>query len=277
MESNQKGRCVACKTNLSGPYCHECGEKVLTEKDRSILTLGSHFISSFTFVDNKFYRTMKAFLLHPGQLSLAYIQGNRKIYILPISLFLMINLVFFLLNPVTDFNLSLYEQTHFQQYKDWANQEVKKKIAKRGIDYQTYEKIYNKRSGNLSRSLIVINVPILAIFIGLIYFRRDRFMVDHFVFALHLFAFLLMNFIIWGTVIQLIALWTDVGEPSSGISLGALFFIFVIIIYTYFAQQRFYNNRIGKGVINTILTVLALALVLWLYRLILFVVVLTVT
>ncbi len=269
--------CVSCNTQLKGGFCHNCGEKELTSKDRSIKLLIGQFISAFTFVDNKFYRTMKVFLFKPGLLSEEYIEGKRKKYLLPISLFLMINLVFFVLNPVTDFNLSLYEQTSFQQYKEWAKLKVDYKMIERGESFKEYEQVYNARSSNLSRSLILINVPILAFLVSLIYFRSDRYFVDHFVFSLHLFGFLLLNFILWGSFYLLLAPLIESENQSSGLSLGSILLIFLLFIYTYFSQKRFFKPAKFMGIVKSVLTFVALIFILWFYRLILFIVVISVT
>ncbi len=58
-----------------------------------------HFISRPTWT-TKVVRTLKPLILQPGLLTQAWLQGQRQPYAKPIQLFVVLNLVFFLLASV---------------------------------------------------------------------------------------------------------------------------------------------------------------------------------
>ena len=47
------GQCKSCGNQLVGKYCHQCGEKLLTESDRSIRVWISDLISNLSMLDGK--------------------------------------------------------------------------------------------------------------------------------------------------------------------------------------------------------------------------------
>src|SRR4051812_49053712 len=91
--------CKNCGNRFNGKFCNQCGEKVYTDKDRSVLHFveeGFHFLTHF---DGNFITTLKAIFIRPGQLSQDYSIGIRKKYFKPLSLFLIL-VVLYLLFPM---------------------------------------------------------------------------------------------------------------------------------------------------------------------------------
>lgn len=58
----------------------------------------SHFVGHYFHYDSKFYQTIRALLFSPGTLTLAYWNKQRARYIPPISLYIFISAVYFLLS-----------------------------------------------------------------------------------------------------------------------------------------------------------------------------------
>ncbi|HEX2684099.1 MAG TPA: hypothetical protein VHL77_09215, partial [Ferruginibacter sp.] len=59
--------CKNCGHRFSGKFCNNCGEKVYTEKDRSVphlLSDGLHFI---THLEGSFFNTIITLLKKPGK------------------------------------------------------------------------------------------------------------------------------------------------------------------------------------------------------------------
>lgn len=75
--------CINCKSKLEGPYCHQCGEKIVTEKDFTIKKLLKQTVDVFTHLDSKIFLTLKFLLLKPGKLSEDYVEGLRKPFMKP--------------------------------------------------------------------------------------------------------------------------------------------------------------------------------------------------
>ena len=80
-------RCKNCDTVIFGVFCHRCGEKVLVKEDFHVSRYIGGFIFSLTNLDSKFYRTLKAFLGQPGQLSGDYLRGLENHFFRPYKFF----------------------------------------------------------------------------------------------------------------------------------------------------------------------------------------------
>lgn len=88
------GRCLNCDTALTGAYCHVCGQSGHVHK--SLLHLGEEVLHGLLHFDAKGLRTLPMLVLHPGQLTRRYIDGQRTRYVSPLALFLfMVFLMFF--------------------------------------------------------------------------------------------------------------------------------------------------------------------------------------
>lgn len=90
------GECGNCKTPLAGPFCSQCGEKKFSARDYSVVHIADEILGEFTHLDTKFLRTLKVLLTKPGELSRAYFHGGRSRYTKPLTLFVIINIIFFL-------------------------------------------------------------------------------------------------------------------------------------------------------------------------------------
>ena len=112
--------CKNCNHSFSGKYCNQCGEKVYHEKDKSVLHLfeeGLHFITHF---EGTFFNTLKKIFAKPGQLSVDYCKGKRKTYFKPLSLFLLLVVVYLLFPVFEGLNMKLYYHTHHILYGKYA-------------------------------------------------------------------------------------------------------------------------------------------------------------
>ena len=79
-----ENECKNCGNRFTGKYCNVCGEKVYTEKDKSIKYIieeGFHFLTHF---EGTFLKSLKAIITRPGTLSLDYCNGIRKKYFKPL-------------------------------------------------------------------------------------------------------------------------------------------------------------------------------------------------
>lgn len=75
---------------------------------------------------------------------------------------------------------------------------------------------------------VFLMMPVFALILKLLYFRRKRFYVEHFVFALHVHAF---TFVVFGLLILL---------PEEGV-VGGLLFLW-LMIYVFLAMKRVYEQ-----------------------------------
>ena len=104
IQNSEDGRCINCGTDLTGDFCHSCGQKALVKRI-SIKTFFEDYLSRLFGMDTNFLRTIKNLTLRPGIVGRTFIEGNRVKYIGPVGyFFLMITLVIILLS-VFDINL----------------------------------------------------------------------------------------------------------------------------------------------------------------------------
>ena len=205
--------CPNCGFKAVGNYCAECGQKTHLHKE-TFWGLVAHFIGDYFHYDSKFWQTLKALWFSPGKLTVAYWNRQRMRYIPPVSLYIFISAVYFL--------LSLNSRNTLVQVNDVKPAPNKVVLTTKGLgpggqnvnDFldRKVEKI-NKRYGNVSDFILdKINhnlpkifffmIPVMAMLLKLLFIRRKNlFFVDHAIFSLHyhsfwfsLFAIDLFNF-----------------------------------------------------------------------------------
>src|SRR5687768_6645997 len=99
--------CKNCGNHFSGKFCNNCGEKVITGHDKSVLHLvdeGFHFLTHF---EGKFFTTLRTMFSKPGLLSLDYCNGIRKRYYKPVSFFLLLVILYLLFPMFQGLNMTL--------------------------------------------------------------------------------------------------------------------------------------------------------------------------
>lgn len=88
-------KCLNCETELTGRYCHECGQEY-SDQHRSILHLAWESIEGMFHVDGRLWRTIPRLFVDPGRLSKEYFDGKRARHVPPFRTFLVSLLLFIL-------------------------------------------------------------------------------------------------------------------------------------------------------------------------------------
>lgn len=78
--------CLNCGTELTGPYCHACGQKAHVH--RTLRAFFHDFLHGVLHFEGKIWRTLPMLALRPGELTRSYIDGQRARFVSPIALFL---------------------------------------------------------------------------------------------------------------------------------------------------------------------------------------------
>ncbi len=203
--------CSNCGAPLSGRWCGQCGQKRIEEGDRRLGHLLGQFAHELFHIDGKLPRTLGSLLFKPGKLSSAYLSGQRQRYISPVGLFLIINLVYFIAPPMSDFNLSLHEQTQMQPYSGLVEPLVQRRLESRDIELASYTSQYNQTAERIAKLLIILHLPLLALVLLAAFPRQPLYYAEHFVVATHLFSLFL--------VIVLLAAGTRLGLWFMGATL----------------------------------------------------------
>lgn len=190
--SESVNHCLNCNAVLHGQFCHSCGQKRIEDQDRTMKHFIYQFFGSAFFLENNFLRNVWTLLTKPGKLSLDFIEGRRKQWMPPFSLFFLINIFYFWYSPLTDFNPTLKEHTTILPYKVGATQLVTKKITKQKETLESYSARFDAKSTAYANTLVILHVPLLALIFSILFFRKRYYFADHFIFALHLLGFILL-------------------------------------------------------------------------------------
>lgn len=263
--------CLNCGASVKGDFCHQCGQPVRDNSDRSLGRLLSEFFSNLFFLDNRFFISARYLVRYPSGMTVEFLAGKRKKFISPITLFLFINLIYFFVNPLSDYSLSLYDQSHSQVYSKWTKEWVDQKLQKEELDWQQYSVIYQKASDNISKSVMIINVPLIAAFVYLMAFKKRRYYFDSLIFTFHFFSLFMVSWIMLDGVDTLIVFLSGHDSSIASAISFYLFVFFIPLFYAIFGIKNFMDIRwywaipIGLGV------TLSVTLANLLYRFIIFI------
>ncbi|MEO8502261.1 MAG: DUF3667 domain-containing protein [Acidobacteriota bacterium] len=268
--------CPSCGVAASGRFCAACGEQ---RPDPHALTLGhfaAHAVEAFTHADSRLWRTLRALIARPGELTRQYVAGRHVPYMAPLQLFLVLNLVFFLALPWVGWNVvttPLSVHLHHEPYSALAQRMVDWRLA-RGAEAAVLEQSFDHASKVQAKSLVILMVPVFALLSAVVLWRWRRSFVEHFVFALHFYAFwLLFQIVVLGLVARAMIVLKAFGHTFGNgriDDLTALATLVLLAGYLYLALRNAYTRR-GASLIAYALALAAGSfVVLQVYRFLLF-------
>lgn len=187
--------CATCREPLLGRYCVRCGEKRVSPGDHTVRRFLEQLVEGFTNADGKVFVTLRLLLTQPGRLTADYLKGRRKPYIPALQLFLITNLIFFLLHPLLGSNTlttDLNTHLHYTWHAALAESLVTPRLAARGLTPEAYAAIFDPASVTQAKSLVILVVPIFSLAVMALYWRRRREYAAHLIFTLHFCAFWLL-------------------------------------------------------------------------------------
>lgn len=260
--------CPNCGHAVSGNYCSNCGQQTHLHKD-TFWGLISHFVAHYFHYDSKFWRTLSTLVTSPGKLTIAYRQKKRQSYIPPISLYIFVSIVFFLLLPMFQRSfVSIQEHKPAQQAQVDTTGQVSVKqraedaAAKQGRQLNSAEK-YTTDMGNEILSgmkenpkeykekvlhsfpkIFFFMIPVLAALLKLLLIRQKQYyFVDHAVFALHIHSFVFI-----ACIIPLVNPYTPIQHNLSDVA------FLVCIVYFIIALHKAYKGGWIKSIIIALAT-----------------------
>jgi uncharacterized protein DUF3667 len=279
--------CASCGQTLQGKYCSRCGERALVRDEYSLRRFLVDATRDISNGDAKLYRTLWLLVRRPGQLTTEFLRGSRVNYLRPVQLFLLANLVYFVIQPRTGFagfntHLTLQMDDQFYSEALHIRQQVEQRIAQRNITFSDYNTAFNTRSSLYARSLTVLMVPLLGLALALVFAGKRKPLAAHLVFATHFMAWqLLVVFSAFLFVLSMMAPYVGwlfdwasrAGMPGIPFVRFALFemgSLLVILPYLFWAVRRVYAvGRVFGGVATFLLAALLLVVIVT-YRFLLF-------
>ena len=263
-------QCLNCSATVKGSFCHQCGQTLRDNEDRSISQLLDDFLSNVFFLDNRFLISVRYLFQFPSRMTLEFLEGKRKKFISPVTLFLFLNLIYFFVNPLTDYSIPLEDQNS-QPYGKWASEWVNHKLQNEGLNEYDYRSIYQNASDTISKSIMIINIPMIAILIYLMSFKKRRFYYDSLIFTFHFFSLFIASWIMlyWAdTIINFLA-----GHDDSIVAaISFVMFTFAIpLLYAILGMKKFMAIRWYWAIPAGVGVMIAVSLANLCYRLIIFI------
>ncbi|MCB9306952.1 MAG: DUF3667 domain-containing protein [Lewinellaceae bacterium] len=205
MEKKKKpaAACANCGATLVGKFCHECGEKRLNRRDLALPKFFREVFAKFTHLDSRLLRSLKWLVLRPGFLSAEYLRGRRKRYAKPLSLFFIINLLYFLsigANRFRTFENPLSTQLR-NPYGGVVRVMIDSRFTNTGTaEGQVFEREFDQRNHTLAKSMLLLIVPMLAAWLWLLYRSQGFFYGEHLITSLHFLALMIVQNMLVGIV-----------------------------------------------------------------------------
>jgi hypothetical protein len=249
-------RCPNCNNELTGNFCSYCGQKSHELQDRKVSTFVKNFFEeSFSF-DSKFLKTLKYLLFKPGFLTFEYIQGRVNSYVTPLKMYLFISVVtFFVASAINADDLNSLTESF-----EGGPEAVAKYIERSGVSREVFETRFNNEYQAKLPLYFLLLVVLFSLPLKVIYLNTKRLYVEHLVFALHFFTFLLMM--------------TIVSNISELIIDGSTIFFFLVVpfFYLFFAVRNAYGQTLILSFFETVILYLYFLglLILWMVAVIFF-------
>lgn len=266
-------RCASCGAPLAGPFCHRCGERRLGPDDLTVRHFVAEGWEAFTDLDNKLARTLRRLVARPGFLTNEYLAGRRTPYVRPLQLFLLMNLLYFLAlsysGGARTFDTPLRVHMYRLPHSGLAQKMVRAETERTGVSLPEYEIRFDGVGEQLSRTLIILNIPLYTLLLWLMY-RRSRSYLAHLVAATHLYTVLLLLAITVNAIGEILgrlaagSAWSGSDGFYTGLTLPPL------LVYLYVASRRVYGKRVWETGLKTLVLGVAIIPVLQVYRLLLF-------
>ena len=186
--------CPNCGSAATTRYCGNCGERRLDDPqgapDKPITGLQPSFL-------DRLRASLVGLVSPPGQITSDWIRGRRMRYLTPLSLFLWINVAFFLIQSISGLGILTWPlRAHlsddlFSGFTTWL-------FARRGHDPAAitsgYAELFNALEAVHAKSLVIVMVPPFAVTLAVLTLDRHEPFRHSWTFALHFFAFSLLWF-----------------------------------------------------------------------------------
>jgi hypothetical protein len=197
--------CTNCGEGPVGRFCAACGQRHVTPHDFTAAAFFRDTLSEFISVDGRFWLTLWTLVRYPGKLAREYFDGRGARYMRPLNLFLLLNLVFFLVQPHTgllQWHLqgyvrgqrtaqALVDQTRLERAAAAERDREargERPAAPKLESMEVFESSFEATIQNLKKSMLLVAIPLFAVLLAVAYGGRRRF-AEHLIFATHFYAF----------------------------------------------------------------------------------------
>jgi hypothetical protein len=248
------GPCRNCGFEASGHYCAECGQET-DPSPPSVREFANHFFGNYISVKGTFAQSLWRLLSKPGQLTVDYLAGRKRAYILPLRLYLTVSVITLLtmtllvsssmqeakidlqtkeskgmhlsIGDSMNINFVQGEVSCSKEMPSWICNHAKQRFG--GSPEKIKEAIRSlpERAFKLWGYSMFLLMPFFALLLNLVYWNRGLFYGEHLVFALHTHTYALLVLL----------------AASLAPSAVAPFIALAVPVYKLLAMRRVYGGR----------------------------------
>ncbi|MBT3825898.1 MAG: DUF3667 domain-containing protein [Candidatus Marinimicrobia bacterium] len=272
-------QCLNCGSSISAQFCPECGQKNkdyrLTFKD-----LFSDFLEELLDVDSRVLRSLRLLFTSPGFLTSEYVKGRRVSYLPPVRLYLVASVLFFLSLTLStlvpdvqnnEFFKELSETGDIDNALESALESKQKSLSNDGTisansglvpvdpdssqsgmtvsfgegQYDVNQSDYLSTFSDNFAKMMFLLLPVAALQLKVLYWRRKKLYIEHLVFSLHVHAFIFSILILTVVLDHKFTMWLV---------------IFASLIYLFLAMKNFYAQSYSKTTSKMILLLISYGL-----------------
>jgi hypothetical protein len=178
--------CPTCTSTVSTPYCPSCGECPLRDRELTFRGLIEQVAQAFTSIDGRLLRSVRRLVASPGFLTMAYVEGRRKPYVGPVSLFLSANVLFFAIESLTGgavFSTPLDSHLHTQPWSPFAESLMSHRLEAMGTALEVYRPVFDHAVALNARLLMIFMALSFAPVPSIVFRRSGRPLVVHALFS----------------------------------------------------------------------------------------------
>jgi Protein of unknown function (DUF3667) len=263
--STESHICKSCSNAFTGNFCNQCGEKVLRPSDRSFKKFIGSILVAITFADTKSIKTLWVVLKRPGHVSKEIAAGKTIMYLKPISLFFVLNLIYFFFPVIQLFNATLKTQLS-SPLRDFYKNIVAHKIVSLGMNIESFNLVYNIKTTGYAKLMVMVFAFLGSLPLNFFYWRKKRFFSDNVSYMVEVACFnLFVNAIVLTIVVSVFGLGKQLDE-----TVLTIIFICTNLYFLFRSSHEFYGERGWRLVLKSVVMILFLKVALELYRMVLF-------
>ncbi len=272
----QSAECLNCGTPLNSHFCPECGQKN-KEYNLTFKDFFSVFLEELLDVDSRVLRSLRLLFTKPGFLTSEYVKGRRIRYLPPVRIYLVASVLFFVFLSLKTIIPTVRNNQFLKEYQETGgiDESISQVIGKQGtsgdegsdklndmgivaIDpdssktnmtvtvgnqpFQLQEgDLLSNFSDNFAKMMFLL-LPVAALQLKTLYWRRKKLYIEHLVFSLHVHAFIFSLLILTIILDYKLTMW---------------FVIISSLIYLYMAMKQFYDQSYTKTATKMVLLLAA--------------------
>ena len=262
--------CPNCRLEVATPFCPRCGERPIKTEDLTFGGALARIVHAATSIDGRVLRTFRRLLRHPGTLTRAYVDGQRKPYATPFAIFLIANVLFFTVQSLTHISVlgsSLDSHLHVQDWKETAQALLDRHLQATHTTLAAYAPVFDRAVVVNAKSLVILMALPFAGLLALLFLGRHRRFMAHLAFSLHLYAFLMLLFSLAVLFAKVVSALGGPGLESAAMDNGLSMFNLVASgIYIHAALGPAYEVAGMQRLVKALLLTLAAPVLVLGYR-----------